>query len=92
MTLDERLKKLRKSKGITQRDLAEAINVSVQSIHKWENGKGLPDAINLLNIASFYKVSLDFLMGHEVTNDLKNSKKGAFEKIKKYIKFRLFNF
>lgn len=92
MTLDERLKSLRKSRGITQKELAEAINVSVQSIHKWENAKGLPDAINLLNIACFYGVSLDYLMDLEVKHDLRSIKKFRFKKYIKSVLLSFFNF
>ena len=66
MELDKELKRLRKERGITQEYLAKKLYVSVQTIYKWENGKCLPDAINLLNIAQFYEVSLDYLMKNEV--------------------------
>ena len=66
MELDKELKRLRKERGITQEYLAKKLYVSVQTINKWENGKFLPDAINLLNIAQFYEVSLDYLMKNEV--------------------------
>ncbi|MCD8898666.1 helix-turn-helix domain-containing protein [Mammaliicoccus sciuri] len=92
MRLDERLKSLRKGEGITQKELAEAINVSIQSINKWENAKGLPDAVNLLNIACYYKVSLDYLMAHEVEGDLKSIHTPHFKNLKKYIKLWFLRF
>lgn len=66
MNLADELKRLRKENDITQEFLAKEIYVSIQTINKWENGKCLPDAINLLNIARFYGVSLDVLMKNDV--------------------------
>lgn len=66
MELDKELKRLRKEKGVTQECLAKKICVSIQTINKWENGKCLPDAINLLNISQFYDISLDVLMKNEI--------------------------
>lgn len=74
MELDKELKRMRKEKGITQEYLAEKLYVSVQTINKWENGKCLPDAINLLNIAQFYGVSLDCLMKNEVPSNYEQRK------------------
>ena len=75
MYLDKELKDLRKRKGITQEHLASKLYVSIQTINKWENGKCLPDAINLLNIAQFYEISLDVLMRNEILQKVKAKKK-----------------
>lgn len=75
MYLDKELKDLRKRKGITQEHLANKLYVSIQTINKWENGKCLPDAINLLNIAQFYEISLDVLMRNEILQKVKAKKK-----------------
>lgn len=75
MYLDKELKDLRKRKGITQEYLASKLYVSIQTINKWENGKCLPDAINLLNIAQFYEISLDVLMRNEILQKVKAKKK-----------------
>lgn len=74
MELDKELKRLRKERGVTQERLAEELYVSIQTINKWENGKCLPDALNLLNIAQFYKISLDQLMKNEVPTSFKKDK------------------
>lgn len=74
MELDKELKRLRKEKGVTQERLAEELYVSIQTINKWENGKCLPDALNLLNIAQFYEISLDQLMKNEVPSSFKKNK------------------
>ncbi|MDT3947672.1 helix-turn-helix transcriptional regulator [Staphylococcus haemolyticus] len=74
MELDKKLKELRNDRDVTQEYLAKKLCVSVQTINKWENGKCLPDAINLLNIAQFYGVSLDNLMENEVPSKLRKKK------------------
>ena len=73
----EKIKELRKKKGLTQEELANSLNVSRQAITKWESGEGTPDIDNLRNIALFFHVSVDYLIDSktEKTLDLK----GKFE-------------
>ena len=52
MIFPEKLQILRKSKGMTQEDLASALNVSRQAVAKWESGQGYPDIGNLISISS----------------------------------------
>ena len=75
--LSEKIKELRKKKGLTQEELASSLNVSRQAITKWESGEGTPDIENLKNIALFFHVSVDYLVDSktEKTLDLK----GKFE-------------
>lgn len=75
LEIGKQLKLLRNNRGITQCYLANELYVSVQTINKWENGKCLPDAINLLNISQFYGVSLDILMNNEIPKKMKVSRK-----------------
>lgn len=58
----DRLKELRKSQGLTQEDLATAINVSRQSIGNYENYSVYPDLDTLVKIADFFNVSTDYLL------------------------------
>lgn len=58
------LKKLREEAGITQRGLAESIEVSQQSINKYENHNIEPDIATLIRIADFFGTSVDYLIGH----------------------------
>lgn len=60
--LSEKIKELRKKKGLTQEELANALNVSRQAITKWESGDGSPDIDNLKNIALYFHVSVDYLI------------------------------
>ena len=59
------LKTLRKQKGISQRDLAEILMVSQQSINKYENHNVEPDIETLIKMADYFQVSLDYLVGRE---------------------------
>lgn len=58
------LKKLREESGITQKQLADHIGVSQQSINKYENHNIEPDIETLIRIADFFDTSVDYLIGH----------------------------
>lgn len=62
MTFGERLFELRKTKNISQEELAELLDVSRQSISKWENDKAYPEMTRLLFMSEYFDVSLDYLM------------------------------
>ncbi len=63
MSLSEKLYTLRKSKGLSQEELAETLGVSRQAISKWENGSATPESDKLIAIARYFSVSLDELVG-----------------------------
>ncbi len=65
MNFADKLKELRKQKGISQEQLAEKIHVSRQAITKWESGNGIPDIENLIAISSLFNESLDSLLSEE---------------------------
>lgn len=60
----ENLKHLRKTAGISQRELAEVIGVSQQSINKYENHNTEPDIETLTRLADYFNTSIDYLTGH----------------------------
>ena len=62
------LAELRKSRGLTQGQLAEKFAYTDKSISKWEQGEALPDLNTLQELADFYGVTLDYLT-HEESND-----------------------
>lgn len=59
----ERLKELRLSKNLSAKQLGDELNVSDSTIIRWENGLRIPNAENIHNIAVFFEVSADFLLG-----------------------------
>ena len=61
----EKLKELRIEKGVGQVELAKSINVSKGIISLWENGLREPKLSNLIELANFFEVSLDYLVGLE---------------------------
>lgn len=58
MELNEKLQELRKSKGMTQEELAEVLYVSRTAISKWESGRGTPNIESLKQISAFFSVSI----------------------------------
>lgn len=65
MNFSEKLKDLRKTKNMSQEQLAEKLYVSRQAITKWETGNGLPDIENIVAIAALFNTSLDDLLSEE---------------------------
>lgn len=61
--LGENIKRLRREKELTQETLAEFLGVTFQSISNWERGESFPDITMLPEIAGFFKVSVDELLG-----------------------------
>lgn len=59
----ENLRKLREESRVTQKQLAEAIGVSQQSINKYENHNIEPDIETLIRIAEYFYTSVDYLVG-----------------------------
>lgn len=62
MTFGEKLYELRKKHGLSQEQLAEVLNVSRQSISKWEGNVNYPDSDKLIALSDYFHVSLDYLM------------------------------
>ena len=61
--LSENIKRLRREKELTQETLAEFLGVTFQSVSNWERGESYPDITMLPEIAGFFKVSVDELLG-----------------------------
>lgn len=61
----EKLQELRKSRGLTQEELAEALFVSRTAISKWESGRGYPSIDSLKEISKFFSVTIDDLLSGE---------------------------
>lgn len=67
MYIAKNLQYLRKREKITQEDLAEKLNVSRQSVSKWETGEAYPETEKLLALCELFDVSLDGLMRTDLT-------------------------
>lgn len=82
MTLGTNIKRLRQNKGITQEQLGDVLNVSSQAVSKWENESALPDIMILPELAEYFGISIDELMGYKLN---------ALTHKEKFIKFMLGN-
>lgn len=65
MEFHETLQQLRKQKGLTQEELAEALYVSRTAVSKWESGRGYPNLDSLKAISKFFSVTIDDLLSGE---------------------------
>jgi len=65
MEFHEKLQRLRKQRGLTQEELAQALYVSRTAISKWESGRGYPSIDSLKAIAGFFGVTIDQLLSGE---------------------------
>lgn len=68
-----RLKELRNEHGLTQSEVAEKLGIASSTYSNYEQGTRFPDKDNLINLANFYKVSIDYLLG-ETDNKLSEDK------------------
>lgn len=72
MAFTEKLQKLRKSNGMSQENLAEAVGVSRQAVSKWESGQSYPEMDKLIAISELFQISLDSLVKDEGNNSCCN--------------------
>ncbi|MDE5909698.1 MAG: helix-turn-helix domain-containing protein [Lachnospiraceae bacterium] len=69
MSFAENLQYLRKEKNITQEQLAEQLEVSRQSVSKWESGQSYPEMEKLLQICSMFQCNLDTMMQGDISKE-----------------------
>lgn len=62
LSFSEKLQKLRKDKGLSQEQLAELLDVSRQSVSKWESGQTYPEINKLIILSDLFKITLDDLV------------------------------
>ena len=67
----EKLVELRTSKGVTQEDVAQSLSISNKTVSKWENGASTPDLPMVIELAKYYGVTTDTLLG--LSEDKKQS-------------------
>ena len=81
LNLCDNIKKFRKEMNLTQEELAEAFNVTVGAVSKWENGSNIPDIYTLMSLADFFNISMDILLGY---NESSKSVDDIVSKIKEH--------
>lgn len=60
----ERLKELRETKGLEQKQLAQVLHISKSAVSGWETGRNQPNYDMLITLARFFDVSVDYLLGN----------------------------
>ena len=79
--LNENIKALRKSKGLSQQDLADKLNVVRQTISKWEQGLSVPDSDLLIALSEALETPVSTLLGETVTESEVDTIKALSEKL-----------
>ena len=70
MNIGAVIKELRRNKGIKQEELADTLQVSVQTVSRWENEVNYPDLSMLPQLSAFFQVTTDYLLGVERSNTM----------------------
>ena len=65
----ENIRAYRKQRGLTQENLAETLGVSVGAVYKWESGSSLPELRLIMEMADFFEVSVDTLLGYRMKDN-----------------------
>ena len=85
MEFNEKLQELRKGRGLTQEELAQALFVSRTAVSKWESGRGYPNIDSLKELSRFFSVTIDELIcPEEIISAAENEKK---EFVSRYLSF-----
>lgn len=79
MKFNEELLELRKKKGLSQEELGSELNVSRQTISKWESGQSYPDFEKLVLLSDFFELTLDELMKDIDVQDIKEKNNNSID-------------
>ena len=79
--LNENIKAIRKSKGLSQEELAVKLNVVRQTVSKWEQGLSVPDSDMLISISEALETPVRFLLGVTVVEEKSDELKTISEKL-----------
>ena len=71
MTFALSLKRLRKSKGLTQKELAQKTGISLHSIAGYENGRRSPNSVAMVKLETFFKVKGSYLLGNSENEEMR---------------------
>ena len=80
--LAKNIRALRREQGLTQEQLAEAMDVSVGAVSKWEQASSMPEIPMLMKLADFFQTSVDALLGYELLN---NGREESIQRLKEYL-------
>lgn len=62
MNMADRIQYLRKTKGLSQEELANKVGVSRQAVSKWESGQGTPDIEKIITMSELFEVTTDYIL------------------------------
>ena len=69
MNIGQIIRRLRRARDITQKELGRAVGVAESTISLYESGRNIPDLNMMRKLAIYFNVSLDYLVGNDVTED-----------------------
>lgn len=72
MDFGNKIQLQRKKKGMTQEELGEELNVSRQTITKWESNQSFPEIKKIIKLSYFFGVTIDYLLKDEIEDEEKN--------------------
>ena len=84
MNIADRILYLRKSKGISQEELADKVGVSRQAVSKWESEQSMPDVEKIIIMSDYFNVTTDYILkGIEVVENKEEKSKEIVGKVLK---------
>ena len=69
LSLAENIRKFRKERNLTQEQLAEILGLTTGAVHKWESGQSVPELNLIVEMADFFDVSVDVLLGYQLKDN-----------------------
>lgn len=79
MILSEKICNLRKQNGWSQEELAEKLDISRQSVSKWENGTSIPDLDKIIKLSALFEVSTDYLLKDDTDSTISPKTEMTFQ-------------
>lgn len=86
--LYKNIRALRRQNGLTQEQLAEAMEVSVGAVSKWEQASSMPEIPLLMKLADYFQTSVDALLGYEMLN---NGRGESIQRLKNYLHLKTYD-
>ncbi len=85
LKISQNIKAFRKQRNLTQEKLAEVLGVTTGAVHKWEAGMSIPELALIVDMADFFDVSVDTLLGYQMKDNHADS---ALKRIREYTRTR----